>query len=250
MPSTIQPDIAANLAQVELRIGEVCARAGRRRDEITLVAVTKMRSAEQIRSAYRCGLRHFGENRIEEAETKVPELRTDFADDPATWHMVGHVQSRKAKRAAAFADVIHSVDSLRLARRLDRFAAQMAKSLPILVEVNVSGEASKYGYPAWDPATLAAFVSQAREFEALIHLQILGLMTMAPIVADVELARPVFRRLACVRHALRDQAPFSAWSQLSMGMTDDFEVAIEEGATMVRIGRAIFGPRPHQEEDF
>jgi len=179
----------------------------------------------------------------------MPELREGFANCPPTWHMIGHVQSRKAKRAVALADVIHSVDSLRLARRLDRFAAEMGKCLPILLEVNVSGEASKYGYAAWDAATRAAFISNARELEALTHLKVRGLMTMAPVVTDPELARPVFRQLMQLADILRDQVPFSPWTELSMGMTDDFEVALEEGATMVRIGRAIFGPRPKQGGD-
>jgi len=247
MTGVSQPGIPANLKRVQQRIEGACARVGRGRKEVTLVAVTKTRSIEEIRLAYRCGLRDFGENRVEEADLKVPELREDFADDPPTWHMVGHVQSRKAKRAVALADVIHSVDSLRLARRLDRFAAEMGKRLPILVEVNVSGEASKYGYPAWDASTRAAFMVNARELASLTHLEVRGLMTMAPVVADPEFARPVFRRLGQLRDVLRDQAPFSSWAELSMGMTDDFEVAIEEGATMVRIGRAIFGPRPYQK---
>jgi len=249
MSSISQRDIAANLKRVQQRIEGACARAGRERDQITLVVVTKTRSIEEIRLAYRCGVRHFGENRVEEAEAKVPELRKSFAADPATWHMIGHVQSRKAKRAVALADVIHSVDSLRLARRLDRFAGEMGKRLPVLVEINVSGEESKYGFPAWDVVTQAALMGSVRELEALTHLEVRGLMTMAPIVTDPEMARPVFRQLAQIRDLLRDQAPFSSWPELSMGMTDDFEVAIEEGATMVRIGRAIFGPRPHQEAD-
>jgi len=245
--SDIQPDIGANLRGLEKRIEDACARAGRRRGEITLVAVTKTRSIEEVIRAYQCGLRHFGENRVEEAETKVPDLRVRFADAPATWHMVGHVQSRKARRAVALADVIHSLDSLRLARRLDRFAAEVDRRLRILVEVNVSGETSKYGFPAWDADRLAKFVGQIAELEALAHLEVQGLMTMAPMVDDPELVRPVFRRLREIRDRLRDQVPFCPWPELSMGMTDDFEVAIEEGATMVRIGRAIFGPRPHRE---
>ena len=249
MPKLTQSDIAANLQRVEKRIEEACARAGRRRDEVTLVAVTKTRSIQEIEIAYRCGLRHFGENRMEEAETKVPELRERFADDPATWHMVGHVQSRKAGRALTIADVIHSVDSLRLARRLDRFAAEMGRRLPILVEVNVSGEASKYGFAAWDAGTRPAFIDQMGELETFAHLEVLGLMTMAPIVVDPELARPVFRQLRRMSDTLREQVPFSPWPDLSMGMTDDFQVAVEEGATIVRIGRAIFGPGPHQQEN-
>jgi len=175
----------------------------------------------------------------------VPQLRQEFADDPATWHMIGHVQSRKAKQAVALSDVIHSVDSLRLARRLERFATEMDRSVPILLEINVSGEASKYGFAAWDGVTREQLIQEARLLEPLTHLEVRGLMTMAPIVANPEDARPVFRRLREVRDLLRERLPFAKWTELSMGMTDDFEVAIEEGATIVRIGRAIFGPRDH-----
>ena len=238
-----QIDIAANLAQVEQRMTDACQRAERERQEVTMVAVTKTRSVSEIVTAYRCGLRHFGENRVEEADSKVPKLRQDFADDPATWHMIGHVQSRKAKRAVALSDIIHSVDSLRLATRVDRFAAEMGKLMPILVEVNVSGEVSKEGYSAWDRATREEFVEQMGALASLSHLDVRGLMTMAPIVQDPEEARPVFQRLREARGMLVERWPFASWSELSMGMTDDFEVAIEEGATLVRVGRAIFGPR-------
>lgn len=242
MADDLELRIAANLEGVERRIEAACARAGRARDEVTLIAVSKTRSLAEMLAAYRAGVRHFGENRIEEAEEKVPLLREQLADDPITWHMVGHVQSRKAKRVVALCDVVHSVDSLHLAARLDRFAAELGKEMPILLEVNISGETSKYGFAASDPATRADFLSQVGQFAAFAHLRVEGLMTMAPIVPDPEQARPVFRALRQLRDELRDRAPFSAWRELSMGMTDDFEVAIEEGATMVRIGRAIFGP--------
>ena len=238
-------DIAANLARVEGRISAACARTGRERGEVTIVAVSKTRSVAEIRRAYDVGVRHFGENRVEEAELKVPSLREAFASDPAIWHMVGHVQSRKAKRAVALSDIIHSVDSLRLARRLDRFAGEMGRRVTVLLELNVSGEVSKYGFSAWDDTTCDEFSEQVGALALLTHLDVRGLMTMAPIVADPEEARPVFRRLGEIRDLLKDRQAFSSWSELSMGMTDDFEVAIEEGATIVRIGRAIFGPRDY-----
>jgi len=241
MSETQRVDIQANLDRLEERVSAACSRVGRDRRKVIVVAVTKTRSVEEIVAAYHCGVRHFGENRVEEAELKVPGLREGFAADPATWHMVGHVQSRKARRTVAVSDIIHSVDSLRLARRLDRFAAESGRRVPILLELNVSGEASKYGFPVYDAAR-AAFFDQVEEFSSFEHLDVQGLMTMAPIVSDAEEARPVFRQLRQVRDELRDRAPLSPWAQLSMGMTDDFEVAIEEGATMVRIGRAIFGP--------
>jgi len=242
MADELERHIAANLEGVERRIAAACARVGRAPSEVTLVAVSKTRSIAEILAAHRAGVRHLGENRVEEAEGKVPVLRDSFTADPVTWHMIGHVQSRKARGAVEFCDVIHSVDSLHLAARLDRFAAELGRSVPILLEVNVSGEASKYGFAASDPTARADLTSQIGQFSAFPRLRVEGLMTMAPIVAAPEQARPVFRALRQLRDELRDRAPFSAWRELSMGMTDDFEVAIEEGATMVRIGRAIFGP--------
>jgi len=242
MADELERSIAANLEGVERRIAAAWARVGRKRGEVTLVAVSKTRSIAEILAAYRAGVRHLGENRVEEAEEKVPALRESFAADPVIWHMIGHVQSRKARGAVEFCDVIHSVDSLHLAARLDRFAAEMGKQVPILLEVNVSGEASKYGFAASDLTMHADLSGQVEQLAALVHLRVEGLMTMAPIVADPEQARPVFRALRQLRDELRDRFTFSSWAELSMGMTDDFEVAIEEGATMVRIGRAIFGP--------
>ena len=240
-PDSLQETIGANLAAVEERIAAACRRAGRARAAVTLVAVTKTRSLDEIVAAYCCGVRHFGENRIEEAAEKVPALRATFGPDPVTWHMIGHVQSRKARDAANLADVVHSVDSTRLAARLGRYAGEAGKRLPVLLEANVSGEESKYGFSAWDDAGRAALIAAAREIAALPNLDARGLMTMAPIVADPEEARPMFARLRCVRDALRAATGLD-WPELSMGMTDDYAVAVEEGATMVRIGRAIFAP--------
>ena len=237
--------IRQNLNQVEWRIARACARAGRNHSEITLVAVSKTRTLGEIISAYRCGLRHFGENRVEELAPKVKHLASAFSQDGIIWHMIGHVQSRKARLAAELSHIVHSVDSVRLATRLDRFAGELGKHLPVLLELNVSGEASKYGFPAWDEASFQAFLAQARTLEKLTHLRVRGLMTMAPIVSDPEETRPVFRRLRELRDRLVEELPFTDWAELSMGMTDDFEVAIEEGATMVRLGRAIFGPREY-----
>jgi len=203
--------------------------------------VSKTRSVAEISAVYGCGVRHFGENRVEEAEVKIPALRAEWAADPATWHLIGHVQGRKAKRAIEVADLIHAVDSLALAERLDRLAGEAGVRVPILLELNVSGEESKYGLRC-TRATCRELAEQLQPLGALRHVEVRGLMTMAPIVADPELARPVFRELVAIREAWRECLPFSTWTELSMGMTDDFEVASEEGATRVRIGRAIFGP--------
>lgn len=232
-----------NIRAVRQRIAEACGRAGRDPADVLLVAVTKTRPAEEILAAYRCGLRHFGENRIEELEAKLRALRGHMDEPPAVWHMVGHVQSRKAGRVAATCDVVHSLDSLRLAGRLERTCGESGRRLAVLVEVNVSGEGTKYGYPAWSAETRRATVEELAGLEGLAHLDVRGLMTMAPLGAPEGELRRVFGALRALRDDLRATLPFSDWAELSMGMTDDFEVAIEEGATMVRIGRAIFGPR-------
>jgi hypothetical protein len=242
MAADLELTIAANLAAVEARIAAACARAGRARGEITLVAVSKTRSPAEILAAYRAGVRHFGENRIEEGEEKIPALREHCAAAPAQWHMIGHVQSRKARRVAALMDVVHAVDSWPLAQRLNAGAAERGVCLPILLEVNVSGEAAKDGFPAADAAGEEAFLREVSTLATLEHVQVRGLMTMAPEVADAEATRPVFRHLRALRDRLRAVAPFSPWDDLSMGMTNDYAVAIEEGATLVRIGRAIFAP--------
>jgi len=229
-------EIGPNLARVWERIALAAQRAGRQPSEVTLVAVTKTRPPDDVAAAYQAGVRCIGENRVEEAAVKKPQL-----DLPGlAWHMVGHLQSRKARQAAELFDVIHSVDSLKLAQKLDALAAERPRPLPILLEMNVSGEESKYGFALTDRPALEAAVS---EIAALPHLQLEGLMTVAFVARDPQEVRPVFARLRTLRDELRVLFPQATWQHLSMGMTDDFEVAIEEGATMVRIGRAIFGPR-------
>ena len=233
--------LETNLHSVQGRMAAACKRSGRDPAEVTLVAVTKTQTPDTIQAAYDLGLRHFGENRVEEAESKVGDLPGDI-----TWHMIGHIQSRKAKRVAPVFALVHSVDSFKLARRLDRLSAERAEALPVLLECNVSGEKSKYGLDAdrWrdDGEQRELLFSVVKEIVALPNLWVQGLMTMAPIVVDPELARPVFVRLRELRDELEAAFPQGDWRQLSMGMTDDFEVAIEEGATIVRVGRAIFDP--------
>jgi len=239
--ASIEHVVQRNLHTVERRIAAACARADRPREAVTLVAVTKTRPLAAIRAAYACGLRDFGENRIEELVPRAAELHDEFAADPPRWHMIGHIQSRKAADVAVGANLVHSLDSVKLAMRLNRFAAEAEIVLPVLVELNVSGEASKEGLPAWTDELLATAVAELAGLEGLANLAVHGLMTMAPFVADPEDARPVFRRLRQVQKLLRERLPWSTWDDLSMGMTNDYAVAIEEGATMVRIGRAIFG---------
>jgi pyridoxal phosphate enzyme (YggS family) len=228
--------IAENVARVKERIAQACVRAGRDPAEVALVAVSKNRPPKAILEAAAAGVTDFGENRVEEAREKLPGV-----DVALTWHMVGHVQSRKARDVVRLFDVVHSVDSVRLASRLSRFAEV---PLSILLEVNISGEATKYGWDAsrWqdDRAQRRALWEDVLAVLALPNLRVLGLMTMAPIVPSMEETRPLFAGLRSLRDALADDFPTAAWGHLSMGMTDDYPVAVEEGATLVRIGRAIF----------
>ena len=236
--------LAERIAAVQARIAAAAQRAGRDPAEITLVAVSKMHSAEVVVAAYQAGLRVFGENRVEEAGPKAAAVTARLDSPPSVvggpssvveWHMIGHLQSRKADEVLPWASMVHSVDSVKLAGRLSRVCQAADRELSILLEVNVTGEASKYGLtPAELPAAVEAIA-------ALPGLRVRGLMTMAPIVPDPEQARPVFAGLRRLRDELARRFPTLDWHHLSMGMTDDFEVAIEEGATMVRIGRAIFG---------
>lgn len=231
-----------NLRRVQERIGAAARRSGRDPSAITLVAVGKTHPVETIVAAIGLGLRHMGENRAEEASEKIPAVRSAITNyqSPIIWHMIGHVQSRKAETVAGLFDWVHSVDSLRLAERLSRFAGQRGRRLNVLLEFNVSGETSKYGFDGQGGEKL---LEEVEAIVALPYLQVEGLMTLAPIVAEPEQARPAFRALREWRDRLASRFPEREWKHLSMGMTDDFEVAIEEGATIVRIGRAIFGER-------
>lgn len=244
----IRDAIAENLASVRRRIEAAASRAGRDPASIQLVAISKTVGPEHVLAAYDLGLRVFGENRVEEAEDKIPAVAEALAAQgaaPPLWHMVGHLQSRKAARALALFALIHSVDSVRLAERLSRLAVAAGKIVPILLELNVSGEASKYGFdvaPGPEEETRsAAFLQAVEQIRNLDGLDVRGLMTMAPIVATPEQARPYFQRLRAWKDRLQEHFPAQEWTELSMGMTDDFEVAIEEGATMLRLGRALFG---------
>jgi PLP dependent protein len=217
--------IKQNLAGIWKRIAKAAEKAGRSSSEVTLVAVTKTVDVSAIQEAFAAGVCHFGESRIQEAKDKIPAL-SGLAPRPA-WHLVGHLQTNKAKTAAEMFDVIHSIDSLKTAEAISQHAS---REISVLVQVNVAGESSKHGFVLQD--TIAALEQIAR----LPHLRIKGLMTIAPYADDSEEIRPVFRRLRLMRDSL-------GLEHLSMGMSHDFEVAIEEGATMVRIGRAIFGER-------
>ena len=218
-------DIERNLRELERRIDRAAERAGRSPADITIVAVTKGVAVEAIEAAIKAGIRHIGENRVQEARAKIERLST--LELQPMWHMVGHLQTNKAKTAVQIFDIIHSINSLRLAEAVSQRAQAI---IPVLLQVNVSGEGTKSGF------SVAELPQAAEEIARLSRLEVKGLMTIAPMVADTEEVRPIFRRL----RQLRDELGLE---HLSMGMTDDFEVAVEEGATMVRIGRAIFGQR-------
>ncbi len=220
------------LPLIRERIGSAVAEAGRPEGAVRLVAVTKSHPFEAVEAALNAGLTDLGENRIDELERKVEH----FGRSAATWHMIGHLQSRKASRAAAVSDVIHSVDSMRLAERLARGAEGAGEKLSVLVQVNTSGEGSKSGFPA--ESALEAIVTMAK----LPELSINGLMTMAPFVEDEGVLRESFRRLRILSDEARERTE-AVGAELSMGMTNDMEIAIQEGSTMVRIGTALFGPR-------
>jgi hypothetical protein len=225
-------DLPANLAAVRQRIAQACARAGRDPDAVTLVAVTKSHPPEVVWAAAALGLSLFGESRVQEAKAKIP-----LCPGRLRWHMVGHLQTNKARDAVQLFEMIQSVDSLHVAAELNKCAERFAKTMPVLLEVNVAGEASKFGYR---PEQL---LGELPALNALRRLELHGLMTMAPWTPEPEKVRPVFRRLRELK-AQCEQVLGAPLPHLSMGMTSDFEVAIEEGATLVRIGTALFGERP------
>ncbi|MGA8214697.1 MAG: YggS family pyridoxal phosphate-dependent enzyme [Candidatus Sulfotelmatobacter sp.] len=229
--------IAANLASIQERIIAAARRAGRNPDDIALMAVSKTQPSERICEAYNAGQRLFGENRVQDFAAKVAALQDLHA---AEWHMIGHLQTNKAARTAELFGAVDSVDSLKLAEKLDAQARKLGKKLQVLIEINVGGEAVKSGV-ALDSPPLEELLLAAPRLEALLFR---GLMTVPPFTDDPEGARPYFRKLRELRDAIAARhLPAIATDQLSMGMSHDFEVAIEEGSTCVRVGTAIFGER-------
>ena len=233
---------------VQERIALAAARAGRAADEVTLIAVTKTWPAELVLAAYEAGLRHFGENRAEELIAKRPLVAAALGPDAGvTWHLIGTLQSRKTHLAATAADVFHALDRPKIARRLAADLATAGRVLPTFVEVNLSGEASKSGLAmtAWETGATqrAALRTMVEDMLAAAVLPPLGLMTMAPWDAPPDEVRAVFRRCRLLAEWLAGEVPAAGRPALSMGMTDDYEIAVEEGATHVRVGRALFGER-------
>ena len=234
-PAQRQDEFVRRLQRVRGRIASAVARANRRLEDVTLVAVSKTHPPDMIQTAMAAGLTDFGENRVQEAEDKVPQV----GRHKARWHLIGHLQSNKARRAVELFDVIHSLDSAALARRLDRFCLELnRRELPVLIQVDLAHEATKSG------ATESQLLEIVKVIKESSALQLAGLMVLPPFFEDVEQVRPFFRRLREVRDELGAQGAFGdREGELSMGMTHDYEIAIEEGATMLRIGTAIFGER-------
>ena len=229
-------ELQENLTRIRSRIDQACERSGRQPDSVRLMAVSKNQPPERVAEAASAGLTLFGENRIQDAKVKIP-----LCPGQLEWHFIGHLQSNKSRDAVSLFQVVQGVDSLALAEELQKQALKQARSLPILLEVNVAGESSKFG---WNPDRLLAELPQ---LNALNRLEVHGLMTIAPYAVDPEQVRPIFRRLRELRDRCTDllEAPLPV---LSMGMSGDLEVAIEEGATLVRVGTALFGERPRRTE--
>jgi pyridoxal phosphate enzyme (YggS family) len=227
--------LAARFANVKARVAAAAESCGRDPEEVTLIAISKMHPASVIKELIDLGATDLGENRVQEAEGKIPKL----GRSGVRWHLVGHLQANKARRALGLFDVIHSLDSIELATRLDRLCEEVGReSLPLLIQVDLGHEETKSGVDEKQLAELAGTVQQ------LERLELIGLMTLPPFFEDPKQARPYFRRLRELRDELAGKGAFGERSgELSMGMTHDFAVAIEEGATMVRIGTAIFGER-------
>ena len=219
-----------NLETINKKIKEAALKVNRDPQEIKLIAVTKTATLEQIKEAINEGVKIIGENKVQEAKGKRQVLTTEVK-----WHLIGHLQTNKVKYAVEIFDLIHSVDSIKLAKEIDKRSVQFKKTIDVLIEVNISGEETKYGY---NPEKVESFLKEISEFSGI---RIRGLMTIAPISKNKEEVRPYFRRLRELSERIRDKNIKNIkMDYLSMGMTDDFEIAIEEGANMVRIGRGIF----------
>ncbi len=233
--------IGQQLDQIRKRIARAAHSCGRSPDEITLVVVSKSQPIGVIEAAISAGIRRFGENYPEEALSKILQLP---GQPEIEWHMIGHLQSRKARIVVENFQMLHSLDSFQLAEKLDNLLAVSGKKMPSLLEFNVGGEESKFGWPAWDEMGWKELLPEISKILTLQHLQFCGLMTMPPLVDDEKKARSFFRKLRDLRDYLSISFPQANFNMLSMGTSADFEIAIEEGATIIRVGQAILGSRP------
>jgi pyridoxal phosphate enzyme (YggS family) len=227
-------------------IAEAAKRSGRMPDSVKLVVVTKTQTLEVVQAAIEAGAKILGENYPEEGAMKIQSLRHFSAVE---WHMIGHIQSRKAQIVAQNFNYVHSLDSLKLATRLDRFCGDSVRTLPVLLEFNVGGEESKSGWDASDESLWPALLAEIGTLLALPHLQVRGLMTMPPLGTSADVSRPYFQKLRRLQEFLKMQFPQADFNELSMGTSTDFGVAVEEGATLVRTGTAIVGPRVYKKTE-
>jgi pyridoxal phosphate enzyme (YggS family) len=242
--SDLVASIRENYQHTLEKIASAARKTDRNPDDIRLVVVTKTQPLETVRAAIEAGVRILGENYPEEGVMKIQSLA---AQSGVEWHMIGHVQSRKAKLVVDHFALLHSLDSLKLAQRLDRFASAGEHSLPVLLEFNVGGEESKSGWDASNEARWDALLPEVESILALPHLRVHGLMTMPPLETNPEEARSYFQRLRRLRDHLAERFPGADWRELSMGTSADYTVAVEEGATLVRIGTAIVGERRYKQ---
>ncbi|GER93471.1 YggS family pyridoxal phosphate enzyme [hot springs metagenome] len=227
-----------NISNILKKISHAAMRAGRSPDEVKLIAVTKTVSVEAIKEAVDAGLRIFGENRVQEAQKKIQSLKLEVQNSRIEWHLIGHLQKNKIKYAVQLFDLIHTVDSIELAEELNKQAEKIKKTQRVLVQIKLSEEETKHGIPEENLMPLLEKINELK------NLKLEGLMTMPPYFEDIEGVRPYFKRLREIRDNINSlRIMHYALRELSMGMSNDFEVAIEEGATMVRIGTAIFGER-------
>lgn len=232
--------IQQNFYRVVERIYKAAYQSGRDPDEVKLIVVTKSQPLEKIQSALAAGAKRLGENYVEEANLKIQSVQYEYQPE---WHMIGHIQSRKAKAVCESFDWIHSLDSVKLAMRMNRIAQEAGRILPVLLEFNVSGEKTKFGFDASEKTRWPELNADIEFILGFRNLLVKGIMVMPPFDPDPETARPFFRKACELRDYLIKSNPEGKWLELSMGMSNDYEVAIQEGATFVRIGEAILGPR-------
>jgi hypothetical protein len=243
MNDTLSTSIRARYQQTLALIAEAAIASGRAPAAVRLVVVSKSQSLEVIQAAIAAGVTVFGENYAEEAVEKITALQQSAVE----WHMIGHVQSRKAALIAGNFTMLHSLDGSKLAGRLDRLCGELSRTLPVLLEFNVSGEESKFGLPAWQEERWSDLQPEIEQILALPHLRVDGLMTMPPFFDDPEKTRPYFQRLRRLQDFLARRYPQVGWRELSMGTSSDFIAAVQEGATFVRVGQAILGPRTYNK---
>ncbi|MBG0788782.1 MAG: YggS family pyridoxal phosphate-dependent enzyme [Anaerolineaceae bacterium] len=234
--------IKSNLETIQLKVRDAAEKSGREPSAIQLVGVTKLLPLGVVQAGVEAGLTCFGENYPAQAIEKIEALR-DAPD--IQWHMIGHIQSRKTELVCRYFDMVHSLDRLKIARLMDRYCGELDRLMPVLLEVNLSGEESKSGWDAWDEERWGLLLEPFTEITTMKNLKVMGLMSMPPLSADPETTRPLYRRLRRLQSYLKAELPDVTWNELSIGTSFDYPVAIEEGATIVRIGTELFGPRPN-----